>query len=61
MEIILLAQFFLLLGGKRLEIAAPAGTEINLPTPETTDERLGILVVLSTKLAVLAGILHNEK
>ena len=59
MEIILLAQFLLLLGGKRLEIAAPAGAEINLPTPETTDERLGILVVLSTKLAVLAGILHN--
>ena len=36
-EIIFLAQFFLLFGRQRLEIASPTGAEIDLPTPKTAD------------------------
>ena len=47
-EVVLLAQFLLLLRRQGLEIAAPAGAEIDLPAPEATDEGLGILVIRST-------------
>ena len=58
-EIVFLAQFFLLFWRQRLEIASPTGAEIDLPTPKTADQRLGILVILRTKLAILTRILHN--
>ena len=47
-EIVLPTQFFLLLGRQGFEIATPAGAEIDLPTPKTSDERMWVLVVLST-------------
>ena len=46
-EVIPLAQFLLFLCGKRLEIATPTGAEINLPSPEASDEGLGIFVILN--------------
>ena len=38
------------------EIGLEARAEIDVPAPETTDDRLGILVVVSPELAGLAGI-----
>ena len=44
------------------EVILPAGAEIDMPSPETAQNRLGILVVMCAKLAGLAGVLcifHN--
>ena len=46
-EVVLLPQFLLPLGGQGLEISAPAGAEVDLPSPEAADERFGVFVVLS--------------
>ena len=40
--------FSLLFGRQRIEITSPTGAEVDLPTPETPDDRLGVLVILST-------------
>ena len=62
LEVILLPQcglcFFILMG----EVTLKARAEVNVPPPETAYCRLGILVVMCAKLAVLAGVLllcHN--
>ena len=43
------------------EIALESRAEIDMPTPESADERLGILVVVRAELAVFAGVfVHGE-
>ena len=55
-ELIFFSQFGLLFRRYGGDIGLPAWTEIDVPAPETTDDRLGILVVVSPELAGLAGI-----
>lgn len=60
MEIVLSPQFslrlFILMG----EVCLEPGTEVDVPAPEPSEDRIGILVVVSAELAVLARVLcHN--
>ncbi len=56
MEVVLSPQFslghFILVG----EIGLPAGAEIDVPAPEPSERRLGILIVVRLELAGLAGV-----
>ena len=51
-ELILLAQCLLLISRKRSEISFPARTEINMPTPKTTHQRVWFLIVISAQFAM---------
>ena len=42
------------------EIGLEARAEIDVPAPETTDDRLGILVVVSPELAIFTDMCHNS-
>ena len=55
MEIILLSEFLLFLGRQRLEIASPAGAEIDLPTPEASESDLGFLSYCARSLQFSHG------
>ena len=46
---------FILVG----KVGFPAGTEIDVPTPYFSQNRLGILVVLRFEFAGFAGILYH--
>ena len=41
------------------KIGLKSRAEIDMPTPESTEERFGILVVMRAQLAVFAGVLGH--
>ncbi len=62
MEIVLSPQlglgFIVLVGEEGFE----SGTKVDMPAPEAAERRLGVPVVVSPELAVLARVLcHNVK
>ncbi len=54
---ILFPEFSLLFRGLMGEILLPAWAEIDMPAPETSYYRLGILIIMWAELTVLARIL----
>jgi len=60
----LILREFVLISERRLgllilmgEIVLPPGAEVDVPSPEPADKRLGILVILRPQRAVFAGVL----
>jgi hypothetical protein len=51
-ELIPIADFGLLLVVQTREIGFPAGTEVDVPTPEASHQGAGLLVIMSTEFAV---------
>ena len=60
-EIILSPQFSLGLFILMSEIGLPTGAEVDVPAPESSERRLGPLVIVSAELAGFAGVLcHGQ-
>ena len=60
-KVVLLAKLGLGLGVLVGEIVLPAGTEVDVPAPESSERRLGPLVIVSAELAGFAGVLcHGQ-
>ena len=60
LEVVFLPDSCLRLVVLMSEVGFESGTEVDVPAPEPSEDRFGILVVVSAELAVLARVLcHN--
>ena len=58
-EFVLLGEGLSLLFGERLHVRLPAGAEVCMPSPQASQERLRVLIVLGAKCAcTTSGLRH---
>ena len=60
-EVILSPQFGLFLLALGGEVAFPARTEVNVPAPELSQERIGLLIIFSPQFALFTILCHIDK
>ena len=59
-EIILGTKLCLLIVGQRGEVRLPTRTVIDVPTPETTQQRVGFCIIMGAEFTVFAIVSHNN-